>query len=170
MGFNSKVWDAIEEADELLETNTVDIGDVRIAPDATTLYSYAEEHYGFVKIRISPKAWLEEYFVSDRILHIVLHEYGHAWLFQYWQDMSSKDQKKFQRLFGDINEEADYNRMDWCNTTFVTRYAQLSSHEDWAETFVTLFLETKYRSKEAKAKARFAWDLLTRYSELEQAA
>ena len=159
-----EIEDAISRAKALLKRNGV-----RIPADVQFGYYFnsyawhtAPDDDG--KIRIGLKAWLSDYKHPDGLLEVVLHEYGHVWLFQNWQHFTKAQKQKFRRLFGPINHEPKW--WEWLRPPeqgpqHVTRYAAMSPHEDWAETFYHLFFEdVVWPTKQVEKKADWAWEMI----------
>jgi hypothetical protein len=78
------------------------------------------------------------------LTQIVLHEYGHAFIFTKWAAFSARDQKSWVDTFGEFTSHTStagatakfittFGVFD--DTQHVSWYATTSAHEDWAECF-----------------------------------
>ena len=82
----------------------------------------------------------------DDFIDWVYHELAHAWILDHWESMSTYYQRKFRKLFGDIDDTPTvcdvwfYDR-DFADQEYVSAYAVVAPEEDWAETFAEFFRE-----------------------------
>jgi hypothetical protein len=85
-----------------------------------------------------------------RCVRLLVHEYGHAVLFQLWPKLNRSQRNRWKVTFGDYETDPDvdpyptnFNRLKALITgsnktyntkRYVSQYATVSAHEDWAET------------------------------------
>lgn len=113
----------------------------------------------------------------EDLTEFLVHEYGHAFLFQVWNTrLSKKERKEFVRLFGDYDSDGEGYKhrisdtirgllhlkpRGYDTTKYVSLYASTSPHEDWAETFA--FLVCGKVAKTSGKKTVFVERLIDKY-------
>jgi len=125
-------------------------------------YSYAEPGV----IRIGSNAWSVVEDDPDWAFDIILHELGHVWLWERWDEMAATDKRKWQRHFGPYEQLAIPGRryFRYEEDEHITEYAAVCAQEDWAEVFYNAFYSQRYPSKPIKKKVDFTWSLIKKYA------
>jgi len=98
-------------------------------------------------------------FHSDSCLGYIRHEYGHACIEHYWEQVGING---FKYLFGDYHQPYEEwlficwrkRRFDWKN--YVTKYAQVHPAEDFAESFF-IYLQKKGDVEEYRPHRTVVW-------------
>jgi hypothetical protein len=93
---------------------------------------------------------------DDEGMEVVLvHEYGHAFLFKIWNFLTISEREKFETLFGKYHDDRwgltylqsvmdewretlGFSTRTYDKRTHASLYATVNAHEDWAETFEQL--------------------------------
>ena len=109
------------------------------------------------------------------LVFVLLHEYGHGFIYSRWDRMLPKDQKLWTNTFGDFSEHASTRTtlsklirtgMKYNRSEYNTWYSTTSSHEDWAECFaMVLSGKTSRGDTKAARKLKAARFLIKKYAE-----
>lgn len=151
------------------DTNAIEVW---VSSSMSGSYCYKDKgriHIVMGVISQSPERWAK----GDSFDAYLLHEFAHAWLFDHAHKLSKYHNRKFKKLFGDLEDqpsrlESWFYDVKYNRQKYVSEYASISPEEDFAETFAAFFSEqcNSCYSSIVHDKLRFVGRLLSRYSSL----